>query len=149
MNGLPNAVAALVRQLFDNPLSGYLAIAGTGLLLGGCILFFYRAYVWLTGDRADGEVIGYQARMKTARGEVVSSMPLVRFTASDGAVREFQSRTSGQQSRWPVGTIVPVRYGARRPERAEIATPFHYWIAPGGLLMFGLLLLLAAFRATN
>lgn len=149
MNGSSNSVAALVGQLFDNLLSGYLAIAGTGLLLGGCILFFYRAYVCLTGERADGEVIGYQARMKTARGEVVSHMPLVRFTASDGVVREFQSRTSARQSRWAVGTIVPVRYGTRRPERAEIATRFHYWIAPGGLLVFGLLLLLAAFRATN
>ena len=149
MNGVSDCVVAVVRQLFDNLLSGYLAIAGTGLLLGGCILFFRRAYLWLTGERADGEVIGYKARMKATRGEVVSHMPLVRFTASDGVLREFQSRTSAPQSRWPVGTIVPVRYAGRHPEQAEIAAPFHYWIAPGGLLLFGLLLLLAAFRAAN
>lgn len=149
MNGMSNSVVALVRQLFDNLFSGYLAIAGTGLLLGGCILFFRRAHLWSTGARADGEVIGHKPRMKATRSEVVSHMPLVRFTAADGVAREFQSRTSAQQSRWPVGTIVPVRYDVRRPERAEIATPFHYWIAPGGLLVFGLLLLLAAFRVTS
>ena len=149
MNARPDSSVAPVTQLFDNLLSGYLTIAGTGLLVAGCILFLRRAHLWLTGERADGEVIGYKARMKQTRGEVVSHMPLVRFTASDGVMREFQSRTSAQQSRSPVGTIVPVRYSAQRPERAEIASPFHYWIAPGGLLLFGLLLLLAAFRAAN
>ena len=149
MNEASNSAAAVATQLFDNLLSGYLTIAGTGLLIGGCILFFRRAHLWSRGARTDGEVIGHKARMKATRGEIVSHMPLVRFTAADGVAREFQSRTSTHPSRWPVGTIVPVRYRARRPERAEIATAFHYWIAPVCSLLFGLLLLVAAFRAAN
>ncbi len=88
MNGLFSSFAALVRQLFDNLLSGYLTIAGVTLLLGGCILFFRRAHLVFTGERADGEVIGYKARIKQTRGELMSHMPVVRFTSSDGVVRD-------------------------------------------------------------
>ena len=149
MNGLPDSPSALVQQFFANVVSGYLAVAGAGLFLAGSFLFFRRARVWFTGERADGEVIGYEPRMKLARAEVVSHMPRVRFTTSGGEVREFQSRTSVRQSPWAVGSTVPVRYCADRPEQAEIAAPLQYWAAPAGLLVFGFVLLCAALRAAS
>ncbi|HEX2760380.1 MAG TPA: DUF3592 domain-containing protein, partial [Rhizomicrobium sp.] len=84
-----------------------------------------------------------------SRDEAPSYMPVVRFKDPAGVERQFQSRTGGGAKRWPLGTRVPVLFDALDPDRAEIAAPVHFWTAPVGVLLFGLIALFAAWKASS
>ena len=135
-------------NLFANPMSGYLAACAGLLLAGGLWLLWARTALWFGGARATGEVVELRERMRSDRGESPNFIPVVRFKDPAGVERQFQSRTGGDAKRWPVGTRVPVLFDALDPDKAEIAVPLHFWTAPLGVLLFGLLVLFAAWKVS-
>ena len=117
-------------------MSWYLGICSLLLLVGATALLVVRARLSLFGARTTGEVVGYTARLRTARGERSQHMPHVRFVGSDMRSHTLVSRMGADPSRWPIGTSVPVAFLERDPSRAEIATFARLWAAPAALYVF-------------
>jgi hypothetical protein len=134
-------------NLFANPFSGYLSVCAGLLLGGGLWLLWSRTGLWFGGQRATGEIAELRERLRADRSEAPTFMPVVRFKDSAGIEREFQSRTGSK--RWLVGASVPVLFDPLNPARAEIAAPLHFWTAPVGVLLFGLLTLVAAWKVSG
>jgi hypothetical protein len=143
-----SGASGFIAPLFDNFFSGYIAVCSGALLVAGAIMLLLRLRLWMVGYRGEGEIVGHKLRMKQHRGEKAAYMPIVRFHA-DGVQHEFQSRTSGSPSRWPVGARVQIVYLANRPSQAEIAESFRLWIAPLSLILFGLALLPVAMKVAS
>lgn len=134
--------------MFATLLSGYLAVVGAALAVGGLVLLASRMRLRWLGVPAKGRIVGHVARMKSRPGERQSYMPVVRFAAAQRS-REFQSRTGGAIARWPVGREVAVRFDPHRPERAEIAEGLHLWVAPAGVLLLAAATLFGALKAAG
>ena len=142
------AADALARRPFDNFLSVYLSVTGDALLIGGALMLVRGLRLSLFGTRAEGEVVRHEVRMQHHRGEGLSYMPVVKFHAA-GVPHEFQSRTGGDCSTLPVGARVQIRYLPSRPQRAEIAGGRRLWLVPLVLILFGLVLLFGALKASS
>jgi hypothetical protein len=136
-------------NLFAHPISGYLSIGAGVTLAAGLWLLWSRTALWFGGQRATGHVVELRERLRGDRSEAPTFMPIVRFTDSAGISQQFQSRTGGAEKRWPVGAPVPVLFDPLNPSRAEIAAPLHFWTAPAGVLLFGVLLLLSAWKTSS
>ena len=116
---------------------------------------FFNVGAWLLvkrlrlcfGERAQGEVTGYVARMRSRAGERRAWMPIVRFGSLQHGQREFVSRMGANPAKWPVGTRVPVAFSASDPKAAEIATPARLWLAPAAFWLLAIGTLAAALSA--
>lgn len=136
------------QLFFANFLSGYLTIMAVVLITTGLIVLLRRIGLRISGDLAEGEIIGHEERMRTRVGQMRTYVPIVRFVAG-GIVHQFQSVTGGTRSALPVGSRVTVRYLPSRPRRAEIDQSIHIWIAPASLLGLGIACLVAAINASK
>ena len=135
--------------MFSNFLSAYLTAGGAIMLLIAAWLFWVRARLWWAGERTTGEVVAYSTRPPSRRGYKPYYMPRVRFNEPSGTPRDFISTTSADPQRWPVGTRVPVAFGADGSGKAEIAVPWRFWSGPVVTLIFALALLAAALKAAG
>ena len=133
-------------NLFANLLSAWMTVCAAGLLLLGLWLTARRAALWFSGEPVTGEIVRWEEKRDAAEPWRVYHHPVVRFPVN-GILREHRSDTGGVPATWPIGSRVPVRVLPGPPVRAEIAAPLHFWAAPAGLTLFGLLLLAFAARA--
>jgi hypothetical protein len=120
----------MIERLFDNVLSGYLAVCG-GALLVGSLLLVRRALRLLGGMRADGTIVSYVARMREIRTGAVHYMPMFRFVADGAQEQVVQSRVGTiRPDRKPLGSRVTVLYDPANPSLAEIAGA-RIWLGRG------------------
>ena len=64
--------------MFATLLSGYLAVVGAALAVGGLVLLASRMRLRWLGVPEKGRIVGHVARMKSRPGERQSYMPVVR-----------------------------------------------------------------------
>ncbi|GAA3908759.1 hypothetical protein GCM10022276_28820 [Sphingomonas limnosediminicola] len=116
-------------RLFANPLAIYFAVVGFALFAAGLALMVARLRL-AGGQRAQGQIIGYQKRMRERLGAKRQYMPLVRYRPAGGSPVEFQSRMGSTSKPFQIGETVAVLYRSDKPEVAEIASTPRLWLAP-------------------
>ena len=135
-----------MTRLLANPLSIYLAVAGSALLIGAVALLIARLRLATGGERAQGQVIGYE-RLRSRPDEPVQFMPLVRYSPPGSAPIEFQSQMGSDSKPFAIGEPVPVLYRKHQPRVAEIDFALRLWLAPAIIAGMGIVMLFASWKA--
>ena len=135
-----------MMRLLANPLAIYFAVISFALFAGGLALVVTRMRL-VGGRRAQGQVIGYQERLRQRPGAKRQYMPLVRFHPAGASPIEFQSRMGSNSKPFQIGEPVPVFYRPDKPELAEIASVPRLWLAPIVITGMALVSLYASWKA--
>jgi hypothetical protein len=136
----------VLQRLLASPLGIYCTILAI-ILFALALWLLVRRLQIQTGNRAQGQVIGFRELRKGHPRDPPQFKPIVRFQPRHGSPVEFESSMSANPDRMRLGHPVPVAYRDDRPQQAEIAVAARLWAAPLALLVLALGSLATAWKA--
>ena len=123
----------------------WLIAFGVGLLAVSVHVGRVTYELMTAGQRGAGTVVALES---VSSGDSSTYHPVVRFTDGAGEVRQFRDSAGSNPPSYRSGESVKVLYLAENPQKtATIDRGVWNWLAPGLLVTFGAVLVLAGFRS--
>ncbi len=126
-------------QFLEIAISSLTFTAIGGLCLG-LSFFFRRRTKRFIGESLQtyGDVVGLHEVHDEGS---VTYAPVIRFTTSNGAVREFTDSTSSRPASHQIGDRIKILYHRQNPRDARIATTFRLYLSSIILGLIGVIFL--------